>query len=93
MTAPSQQESSSASSTPRPRVGQVVSYRHPDPFHPEGKDLTGYGVVLAVPSDDGAAVTVAPLSEFHLQVLPENVGPVKAADVPSTIAQPESVES
>jgi len=93
VTAPQSNDSSSSSSSPRPRVGQVVTYRQPDPFHPEGKELTGHGVVLFVPTDEGAAVTVAPLAEHHLQVAPDRLAPVKAGEVPSTIAQPDTAGS
>lgn len=95
MTAPQNTptDSSSSSSSPaRPRVGQVVAYSHPDPFHPQGKPLTGYGVVLVVPSDQDAAVTLAPLSELHLLVSPDALQATKASDVPTSIAQPEPAD-
>lgn len=78
-------QSSGQQSRPRLRPGMPVTFRHPDPA---GGVLEGHGLVLKV-NDDGTAATVAPLSLLHLYVAADDLAPVKAEDVPTTIAQPE----
>lgn len=54
----------------RPKRGDLVGYRHPDPI--TGATLTGVGVVLWAPDGEGA-LTVAPLSQEFLEVEPSNL--------------------
>lgn len=74
----------------RLRVGQVVTFRHPDPT--TGDSLEGHGLVVRVPSDPEAAVTIAPLSLLHLWVHPDNVAASKAEAVP-VLNEPEPDEA
>lgn len=69
----------------RVRAGQIVTFTHPDPI--TGRDLTGHGLVLTA-AGPGETAVVAPLGVLHLQVLADNLAPVKAEDVPTPITQP-----
>lgn len=73
----------------RLRVGQVVTFRHPDPT--TGDTVEGHGLVIRVPADAEGFVTVAPLSLLHLFVEQDNVAPAKAESVP-TLQEPQADE-
>lgn len=92
MTAPQQndQQQAGAPAKPRLRVGQVVTFSHPDPLG--GDRVEGHGLVIRVPSDPAGFVTVAPLSLLHLFVDPDNVAPAKAEAVP-TLQEPAADEA
>jgi hypothetical protein len=62
----------------RPRAGQVVLYRCPDPI--TGQDLNGSALVVKA-GGDGEPVTVLPLSPYALQVDLAHLQPAKVADV------------
>lgn len=76
--------------SPRPRAGQVVTYRHEDTI--TGRDLIGPGLVVRV-TDDGAQAVVAPLADLHLLIECDRLSPVKPGDVPTTVNLPEPEQS
>lgn len=79
-----------SSSTPKVRTGQLVSFSHPDPLHPEGKPIEGEGVVLYV-TDDGSAAAIAPLSDLHIWTSTENLGgPVKVSELEPNVPIPDT---
>ena len=68
-----------AAEAPRLRRGQIVQFTFTDPIL--GGTYTDAGVVVALPDEDGAPVTIRPLTHHDVSVPVADVSPVGAADV------------